>query len=181
MIQYSFRAVVLILGLLSVAGCSTTGSGAAVGEGSAGKVSDASGVASTGLGSDTGFADGAEGRGSRANAMKVGDQTYYFAFNESAIRADDRPSIEVQARYLAAHSSAKVLLEGNTDPRGSREYNVALGERRANAVADVLMELGVQKSQIRVVSYGAEKLASQGTTDEDYQRDRRTHLVYEAK
>ena len=71
-----------------------------------------------------------------------------------------------------------VLLEGHTDPRGSREYNIGLGERRAKAVAQVLTDKGVDPSQIRVVSYGAEKLATAGHSDSDYQLDRRVVLVY---
>ena len=80
-----------------------------------------------------------------------------------------------------AHASARVILEGHTDPRGSREYNVALGERRANAVAEFMKEKGVNPEQIRVVSYGAQRLAAPGRTESDYQLDRRVVLVYSQK
>ncbi|CAM4410285.1 MAG: Peptidoglycan-associated lipoprotein [Legionellaceae bacterium] len=115
------------------------------------------------------------------STLKVENQTYYFDFDKSDIQDIDRGSLEVQAKYLASHPSAKVLLEGHTDPRGSREYNIALGERRAKAVASALKLLGVEEAQIRIVSYGAEKLAAQGHSDEDYQLDRRVNLVDEAK
>jgi len=129
-----------------------------------------------GLGQDSAF-----GTSGDASPLEVGNQTYYFDFDHSDMHSSDRPSLEVQAHYLAAHPSARVVLEGNTDPRGSREYNIALGERRANAVSDLLKLQGVADKQIRVVSYGAEQLASQGHSEADYQLDRRVHLVYEAK
>lgn len=105
-------------------------------------------------------------------------RTYYFAFDRSEVRAGDVPAIEANAEYLASHPNAKVLIEGHTDPRGSREYNIALGERRAKAVMRILKGKGVSPSQIRLISYGAEKLASNGRTDSDYQLDRRDILVY---
>jgi peptidoglycan-associated lipoprotein len=103
---------------------------------------------------------------------------YYFEFDKSNVRDDQRPAILANADYLLAHPRAKVLLEGHTDPRGSREYNVALGERRANAVAEILKSRGVASEQIRVISYGAERLALPGHTEEEYKRDRRVVLVY---
>lgn len=132
----------------------------------------------SGLGSDDGF----EGDGRRKRStLKVENQTYYFDFNQSDVRSDDRPSINVQAKHLAANPGAKVLLEGNTDPRGSREYNIALGERRAHAVANALKAQGASSKQIRTVSYGAEKRAASGSSEEAYQLDRRANLVYESK
>jgi peptidoglycan-associated lipoprotein len=103
---------------------------------------------------------------------------YYFEFDKSTVREDQKPAIVANADYLIAHRSAKVLLEGHTDPRGSREYNVALGERRANAVSEILRARGVSGDQIRVISYGAERLALPGHTEEEYKRDRRVVLVY---
>jgi len=132
-------------------------------------------AAGSGLGQDGSF----NGRG--ACTKTVSNQTYYFDFDKSEVRPEDRACLEVQAKYLAENPKAKVLLEGHTDPRGSREYNIALGERRADAVADALKLMGVAPSQIRVVSYGAEKLVSNGTSDDDYQLDRRVNLVYESK
>lgn len=117
------------------------------------------------------------------NASNNADQdltkrTYYFDYDKSVIRDDDKPAIEANAQYLNNHPNAKALIEGHTDPRGSREYNIALGERRSKAVEALLKEQGVKSSQIRIISYGAEKLASNGHTDSDYQLDRRGVLVY---
>lgn len=108
--------------------------------------------------------------GARSASAK---DTFYFDFDRSDIRDQDKPALYAKADYLIAHPKSKILLEGHTDPRGSREYNVGLGERRANAIANLLKSRGVNPHQIRVVSYGAEKLAKPGHTDEDYQLDRR--------
>lgn len=147
-------------------------------------------VKTSGLGDNNGFADkdGKFGGAAPAGAegldgcsLKVGAQTYYFDFNKDNVRDHDLACIKVQADYLNAHPEAKALLEGYTDPRGSREYNVALGQRRADAVNAVLTQAGVAASQLRSVSYGAEKLASQGHTEADYALDRRVTIDYVQK
>lgn len=131
---------------------------------------------SSGLGNESSFGD-QEGNdsGQRADVSK---RTYYFDYDSNVVRDNDKPAIQANAQYLTSHSNAKVMLEGHTDPRGSREYNIGLGERRAKAVAEVLIAQGVNPSQIRVISYGAEKLASSGHSESDYQQDRRVVLVY---
>lgn len=172
-ISKNFKSLLIALALTSLTACSTMNKSSDEAGAMAG---DPSGVSTAGLGNDSSFG----GRGS-GNPMQVGEQTYYFDFDKSFVHDNDRPSIEVQARYLASHPNAKVLLEGHTDPRGSREYNIGLGERRGVSIEDVLKLQGVNKNQIRVVSYGAEKLAATGSSEEDYQLDRRVHLVYEDK
>jgi peptidoglycan-associated lipoprotein len=133
------------------------------------------------------------GDGAQSSAMSQGDQfagqagpaqsaekrTFYFDYDKSEVRDEDKPAIIANANYLLSHPNAKIILEGHTDPRGSREYNVALGERRGNAVAEMLKSKGVSSSQIRIVSYGAERLASQDRTDEAYQLDRRAIIAYQ--
>lgn len=108
-------------------------------------------------------------------------RTYYFDFDKSDIHDADKNAIIANADYLVAHPNAHIIVEGHTDPRGSREYNVALGERRANSVAVMLKEHGVLAAQIRVVSYGAEQLAASGHSEEDFQLDRRAIIVYVQK
>lgn len=195
MAKASVKVLLASLGLLALAGCASTSDKAAelqnASTTSTSTGADSDTVTTSGLGDDTGFTKGrgdtsATGVGSSASGLhratlQVGNQTYYFNYDKSDVHDADRASVEVQAKYLVSHPKAKVLLEGNTDPRGSREYNIALGERRAKAVANILRLQGVADAQIRIVSYGAEKLASQGHTDEDYQLDRRVNLVYEAK
>ncbi|MDP1051602.1 OmpA family protein, partial [Klebsiella quasipneumoniae] len=80
----------------------------------------------------------------------------YFEFDRSNIRAQFRPIIEAHAQYMRANPSARVILEGHADERGSREYNLGLGERRGNAVSEAVEANGVADRQIEVVSYGEE-------------------------
>lgn len=126
----------------------------------------------SGIGQETGFGDRDQRGGRRSNG-----RVFYFDFDSYVVHEADRPAIVAQANFLMAHPRAQVMLEGHTDPRGSREYNIALGERRAKAVAQIMRSRGVNPSQIRIVSYGAEKLASPGRTDADFARDRRVVIV----
>lgn len=165
------KTVLLVSALVSVAACSSHK------KHDDGAVNDANsayngGAEASGVNGDERFGD--EAGGERLLSKK----TYYFDYDSNVVHEDDRPAIEANADYLLAHSGVKVILEGHTDPRGSREYNIGLGERRAKAVAELLTAKGVKSSQIRIVSYGAEKLASPGRTDSDYQLDRRVVLAY---
>lgn len=121
----------------------------------------------SGAGSGAGYDDGVSSR------QALSKDVYYFDFDKSVVKQRDLPAIYAKADYLIAHPKAKIILEGHTDPRGSREYNVGLGERRASAIADILKSRGVNPSQIRMLSYGAERLATQGHTEKDYEMDRR--------
>jgi len=119
------------------------------------------------------------GRGFYKNAMKApSNQIYYFAFNSSNLRPQDMRALTIQANYLAAHPSARVRLEGNTDNRGSREYNVALGWRRDQAVARVMEQQGVRPRQIQMVSYGKERPAVSGNNDRAWALNRRVNFIY---
>ncbi|MEI8055144.1 MAG: peptidoglycan-associated lipoprotein Pal [bacterium] len=131
----------------------------------------------SGLGDPDGFAD--ENSSNRLKAPY--NQVYHFGFNKYDVNQDDIASINVQASYLIAHTSAKVRLEGNADERGSREYNIALGWKRAKAVAAILKQQGVSDSQIATVSYGKEKPIAAGHDESAYSQNRRVDLVYEAK
>jgi len=156
--------------VLSLAACSTTGTGANVTDGSS--TAGNNGVQTGGLGGDDGLPN--------ANAMVPGaNQHYYFDFNESNIHSADLPSIKMQAQYLISHTSATAQLQGNTDVRGSREYNLALGQRRADAVKKVLLLDGASAHQLSTTSYGAEKPWATGDTSTDYAKNRRTDMVYE--
>lgn len=129
-------------------------------------------AAASGLGDETRFGDQAGGGRLASNG-----RVYYFDYDSNIVRDEDKPAIAANSNKLAA-KSAEAMLEGHTDPRGSREYNIGLGERRARAVAQLMTEHGVSPKQIRVVSYGAEKPASPGQSEADYQQDRRVVLVY---
>jgi peptidoglycan-associated lipoprotein len=112
--------------------------------------------------------------------LEVGNQTYYFEFDQSRIESKDSPSLRVQAHYLISHPQAKILIAGNTDERGSREYNIGLGQRRALSVANFLRANGVSNKQILTVSYGAEKPVAFGHSEADYSKNRRANLQYQA-
>lgn len=108
-------------------------------------------------------------------------QVIYFDFNASEIKSEYRDLVTWHGRYLASNSDMKVRLEGHTDERGSREYNIALGDRRAQAVSRVLLFQGASKDQIEVISYGEEKPVGLEHTEAAWSKNRRVQLVYEAK
>lgn len=127
-----------------------------------------------GLGEGENFGSDGVNPGGRHLANK---NTYYFDFDSNVVHNDDRPAILSHADRLATNPNKKAIIEGHTDPRGSREYNVALGERRANAVAELMKSKGVSAHQVRVVSYGAERPAASGHTEQDFQLDRRARIT----
>lgn len=109
------------------------------------------------------------------------NQVYYFGFNQTVVSPEDAHAATIQANYLVTHRNARVRLEGNTDDRGSREYNVGLGWRRAQAVARILKQQGVAPSQIKMVSYGKEHPAVSGNNEEAWSLNRRVELIYVEK
>jgi peptidoglycan-associated lipoprotein len=125
------------------------------------------------------------GRSSRPGQAVAGagnvvsaDRIVYFDFDSAEIRPESRTIIESNARNLAGNRRTVTQLEGHTDERGSREYNIALGERRANAVRQVMIAMGVSPQQIRVVSYGEERPAAGGQDEQSYALNRRVEIVY---
>ncbi|MGA8049868.1 MAG: peptidoglycan-associated lipoprotein Pal [Burkholderiales bacterium] len=105
-------------------------------------------------------------------------RSVYYDFDKYDIKDEYKPMIEAHAKYLRAHPDMKVLIQGNTDERGSREYNVALGQRRADGVKNMLKLLGVREEQVEAVSLGEEKPKAQGTTEADYAQNRRSDILY---
>lgn len=106
--------------------------------------------------------------------------TVYFDFDKSDIHPEDRDVIIAHAQYLVQHPNVKVVLEGNTDERGTREYNIALGERRAKAVSQLMQLQGVAKSQIDVVSFGEERPVALGHDESAWKLNRRVDITYPA-
>lgn len=135
------------------------------------------GAESTGLGYDSSFPGARAGQVNASTGERY--NTVYFGYDQSSIEPRYMSIIEANAHYLKAHPNAVVRLEGHTDPRGSREYNIGLGQRRGNAVEQHLHQMGVPSNQIVVVSYGKEKLATVGDTEADYRLDRRVEIAYE--
>ena len=105
-------------------------------------------------------------------------QTIYFAFDNATIAGDYEEMLAAHAAYLSKNPALEVTIEGHADERGTPEYNIALGERRANAVAKYLQALGVQADQISIVSYGEEKPLLLGQSEDVYTKNRRAVLVY---
>jgi peptidoglycan-associated lipoprotein len=102
----------------------------------------------------------------------------YFDFDSADIRADSQTVVGAHARYLAANPAQKVRLEGHADERGSREYNIGLGERRSQSVRRALLLQGVAEVQLSTVSYGEERPAEAGSSEQAYAANRRVEIVY---
>ncbi|HUN26616.1 MAG TPA: peptidoglycan-associated lipoprotein Pal [Steroidobacteraceae bacterium] len=102
----------------------------------------------------------------------------YFDFDSSEIKGEGVDIVAAHAKYLAAHPTLHVRLEGNTDERGSREYNIGLGERRAQSVRQAMLLQGVSDAQITTVSYGAERPVDPGHDEAAWAKNRRVDIVY---
>jgi peptidoglycan-associated lipoprotein len=102
----------------------------------------------------------------------------YFDFDSSEIRSEYIDVIAAHGRFLASNANMRVRLEGHTDERGSREYNIGLGEQRAQTVKRALALQGVQDAQIATVSYGEERPAAAGSDENAYSKNRRVEIVY---
>jgi len=105
----------------------------------------------------------------------------YFDFDKSTVLPQYRPIVEAHAAYLASSSSARMTLEGHADERGTREYNLGLGERRGNAVSGLMSAQGGRGSQMNVVSYGEERPTCRVSDEECWAMNRRVEIVYTAK
>lgn len=137
-----------------------------------------SGASARGLGEFTHFAGQQAGESYTTSAPH--NQRYLFSYDDSTLNSKYIPSLDAQSAYLVSHPGAHVLVAGHTDERGSREYNVALGERRANTVAELMRMAGVGSSQVRVVSYGKERPANFGHDEASHAQNRRVEFIYEA-
>ena len=102
----------------------------------------------------------------------------YFDYDSDAVKAEYRPLIEAHAKYLLANRNAKVIVQGNTDERGGREYNLSLGQRRAEAVKRLLVLLGARELQIESVSLGEEKPRCEQQTDACHLQNRRSDMLH---
>ena len=103
----------------------------------------------------------------------------YFDYDKSDIRGDQQSSIQANSQFLGQHSNINVTIEGHCDERGSTEYNLALGDRRASAVKDALVAGGVNASRIKTISYGKEKPFCTESNEACWQQNRRGHFVYQ--
>ena len=113
----------------------------------------------------------------RIAAAALNTRVFYFDFDVSEFRQADRNVLTYHARDLAANSNKRIRLEGHADERGTREYNLALGERRAEGILNYLIVNGASRSQIEMVSYGEERPADRATNERAYQQNRRVEIV----
>jgi len=170
--------VVVLVGVL--AGCSTTGGGkSATGEAA---VEDRSTTAEGGA-----VSRGAAAGGSFAGyslddpASPLSRRVIYFEYDSSNVTAADQDLLATHAGYLASDAGQTVTLEGHADESGSREYNIGLGDRRAQSVRRILELHGVASHQINTVSYGEEKPAAEGHSEAAWRLNRRVEIVYTAR
>lgn len=167
----------MAISLFALVACSSTSDtdeGAMGGEGSAGNGGpNNGGPARTNPGSTPGQLSQEELQAQNALRQTV----FYFDFDIAEFKPADRATLSYHARDLASNSSKRIRLEGHADERGTREYNLALGERRANSILNYLIVNGASRSQIEVVSYGEERPAQAGQSDSAYSRNRRVEVV----
>jgi len=108
-------------------------------------------------------------------------RSVYYDFDSNLVKADYKPLVAAHARYLREHSRADMRIEGNADERGSREYNLALGQRRADAVKQMMQLMGVRVTQIETVSYGEERPRKTGSDETSWAENRRADIVYQGE
>jgi len=120
---------------------------------------------------------GTPGYSTRTASMPQARSVYY-EYDKSEIKADGVKTIDAHAQYLREHPEVKVKVEGNADERGSAEYNLALGQRRADAVSKRMAILGVSSERIETVSFGKEKPKASGHDEQAWSENRRSDIVY---
>jgi|SRR4051794_28876251 peptidoglycan-associated lipoprotein len=133
------------------------------------------GGVSTGLGTSTGI-QGSPLEQERARLLQT--LVIYFDYDQADLKPEFTQVVQAHGQRLATNANMQVRLEGHTDERGSREYNIGLGERRAQAVRRALMLAGAQAGQITTVSYGEERPAATGSDEESWRLNRRVEIVY---
>jgi peptidoglycan-associated lipoprotein len=159
--------------------------GGSAGSGPYGSAGSAGGVGSAGnMGGSTGATGGlavgaaAPGRDRSRDATLPAEKTIYFSYDSFTISDNHRAIVDAHARALLNDSNRRVTIQGHTDERGSREYNLALGQKRAEAVKQSLASKGVQPTQIEAISFGEEKPQVEGTSEAAFSKNRRAELVY---
>jgi peptidoglycan-associated lipoprotein len=105
-------------------------------------------------------------------------RSIYYEYDKFDVRNEYRPLVEAHAKFLREHPSVKMLIQGNTDERGSREYNVGLGQRRSDGVKRMLLLLGAKEDQIESVSLGEEKPKAEGQNEQAWSQNRRSDMLY---
>jgi peptidoglycan-associated lipoprotein len=105
----------------------------------------------------------------------------YFDYDSNQVKEEFRPLVAAHAKYVSQNSKAKMIIQGHTDERGSREYNLALGQRRADAVKQMMAVLGAESGRVETVSFGEEKPRVPGTNESAFSENRRAEIVYQGE
>lgn len=174
------KLLAAIAALALLAACDTPGSnsGGVTGAGGVPAVANApSGASGSGIGSGALGGPGAVRPGSQEDlAQRVGDRIY-FDSDRSDLRADARRTVEAWAGWLRQNPQVSVVIEGHADERGTREYNLALGERRAASARNLLLQLGIEARRITTVSYGKERPQVLGSNEAAWSQNRRAVML----
>lgn len=177
-IKYWFISAMLV-SVMALTGCGSTGGvmdGEETDEDMSGSGAETSGASESGSWSGTGAGAGAEALNDPNSPLY--SKVIYFDLDISSIRSDYIDTLRAHAEYLVNNPSASVNIEGHCDERGSREYNIALGEQRASAVQRFFEAEGVRSSQINSISYGEERPEDYGHSEAAWSMNRRAVLIY---
>ena len=178
-----------IIGALVVAalaGCSSTGTQDAAPVEERAPAADASKSGAPGATTSGATTSGVSGTAAGATApmahkdpsSPLAKRSVYFDYDQFVIKDEYKPLVEAHAKYLQANRTLRITIQGNTDERGTREYNIALGQKRADAVKKAMMVLGVSESQVETVSFGKEKPRREGHDETSWAENRRDDIVY---
>lgn len=162
----SARILALAAALVIAAGCGSkkkAGEGVAVGEASPDAGITAKEMTFDPMGSDSGTIQGLS--------------TIYFDYDQATLTSDSRKQLAQNAEWIKANGNVSLQIEGHCDQRGTVEYNIALGERRALSVKNYLVSLGIDSKRLSVISYGKERPVAQGDTEAAYSKNRRANFV----
>ncbi len=157
------RLATLALGILLLAACSSS---------QPGEPTLSTDDPALGQGTGASYAAGSQA----ALEAEAGD-TVYFAFDSSTLRPESQAVVSQQATWLQQNPSVTVTVAGHADERGTREYNLALGDRRANAVRSYLIGLGIEPSRVRTISYGEERPVATGSNEQAWAQNRRAQTL----
>ncbi len=144
---------------------------------------NASGMYGQGGLNGSGNGMGADGSGNPLTDPKsvLSKRSVFFDFDSSLVKDEYKPLVQAHSEFLKKNQTRKVIIQGNTDVRGSSEYNLALGQRRAESVKSMMRVIGVPENQLEAVSYGKEKPRATGMGDADHAQNRRSDIVYDGE
>jgi peptidoglycan-associated lipoprotein len=165
------RSVSVVLLCLGVAACSSNKT----------RSSGATGADATTPSGDRGARSDSAAAGALDTDPCLRERVVYFDFDQDALRPESRAVVECHSRYLRERPSARVVLTGHADERGTRDYNVGLGERRGNAVSRAFAAGGASPTQLNVVSYGEERPTCTDSSEECWAMNRRVEIDYESR